>query len=731
MPELSIIIPFGTSKEREFIKDRVIDKAKNLQNDEKVEVIFVEGFSSFEYQELPQIIQENGHKYYKLNQSQFSQGECRNFGAICATSDCIMPLDVDYHLSSENLQRLLKLIKIKNIAKNPNALICLPIVFLNKQGGQEILAYDTALWDTLVREDLISGRREWVDFFSLVSSSVVVNKHKFLSIGGNDSAFVGHSYEDHDFFMRLLCATTHFEKMPKILEYDGSWNFFRFKGFRAWFSLFGNEASLHGIYLYHFWHIKPNQNGYLDRKKANHTLFYRHLRNRKTHSIKPLQTIEVVGQKVLLLCRHKGLLLESLREVSVYLGEILHKSEEEFFRGDMLKQEEFLEFLKTQKISQILFPNPYGNDKRKAIYDFVRKINLPYLCFDRGALPDSWFFDKNGFNADSASYNEKHWNRPLNQEQIAQTKQYIANILAVGEFLEPQGRIRGAFKLSKRLGIGDRRVVFVPLQVQSDSVILHFTHEPFSFDGFLEIVESLAEEFGGGVAFVAKKHPLSLGLDKKAYKHIIFAPDGTNLLDLLEICECVLTLNSGVGVYAMLAKKPCIVCGETFYHFNGLNLRAHDRESLVLALREVLQGQFVFDETKCLRFIHYLRSEFYSFGESFYKSGRGQGRKYRRVCRIDFYQIILRGEKFLEVPKYQKTYFGLKSLIYKPYLFEIYNNNFLLKTLNLLIPDFLLVRISHTKFYRLLKKLLYNPKEFVQDSKNPLVKRFETTFRNP
>lgn len=68
MPKLSIIIPFGTSIEREFIKDRVINKAKTLRSDEKVEVIFVEGFSSCEYQELPQIVQENGHKYYKINQ---------------------------------------------------------------------------------------------------------------------------------------------------------------------------------------------------------------------------------------------------------------------------------------------------------------------------------------------------------------------------------------------------------------------------------------------------------------------------------------------------------------------------------------------------------------------------------------------------------------------------------------------------------------------------------------
>ncbi|WP_238699227.1 hypothetical protein [Helicobacter sp. MIT 05-5294] len=35
MPKLSIIIPFGISIEREFIKDRVINKAKTLRSDEK------------------------------------------------------------------------------------------------------------------------------------------------------------------------------------------------------------------------------------------------------------------------------------------------------------------------------------------------------------------------------------------------------------------------------------------------------------------------------------------------------------------------------------------------------------------------------------------------------------------------------------------------------------------------------------------------------------------------
>lgn len=61
---LSVIIPFGLSKERSYIKDRVISKALYLKSDENIEYIFVEGYSSLEHN-LKQIIEDNGHIYLK------------------------------------------------------------------------------------------------------------------------------------------------------------------------------------------------------------------------------------------------------------------------------------------------------------------------------------------------------------------------------------------------------------------------------------------------------------------------------------------------------------------------------------------------------------------------------------------------------------------------------------------------------------------------------------------
>ncbi|HEC2808849.1 TPA: capsular biosynthesis protein, partial [Campylobacter jejuni] len=105
---------------------------------------------------------------------------------------------------------------------------------------EKIYKEDKYLWDEIIKHDLITGKRKLIKYFSLISSSIIVNRYKFLVLGGNNHNFIGHSYEDHDFFARLLFYTTNFSNTPKALCYDeGTWNIRKFKGFRAWFSLLG------------------------------------------------------------------------------------------------------------------------------------------------------------------------------------------------------------------------------------------------------------------------------------------------------------------------------------------------------------------------------------------------------------------------------------------------------------------------------------------------------------
>ncbi|AJA55659.1 glycosyltransferase [Campylobacter jejuni] len=387
MALLSVIIPFGLSKERPYIEERVIEKAKYFKSDENIEFIFVEGYSSKNH-ELKNFIQANHHIYLKdMEQKAFSQGKCRNLGASCAHSNVLLFLDVDCYISLDNFEKILKLIQIKNIAQNINALIVLPVVYLNKEANEKLKQYDEEFWDILIQEDLFIAKNTWVKFFSPSStSSIVINKHQFLRLGGNDENFIGHGYEDFDLFARILKACVSFEKMPANLSYDArNWNFFDFKGFRSWFSLLGYEACFYGIYMYHFYHIEPNQNAYMQNKDKNHRLFYKHLKNIKKHDLKPLQVFKAKGEKVLMLFKDQNY---DFKDISVYMGEIIYKNISDFFIAKELKYELLLDFLQQEKITKIFL-----DASIKLQFDGIDYCDIFY--FQKGILPHSWFFGKN------------------------------------------------------------------------------------------------------------------------------------------------------------------------------------------------------------------------------------------------------------------------------------------------------------------------------------------------
>ncbi|EAH9148948.1 glycosyltransferase [Campylobacter jejuni] len=534
MTLLSVIIPFGLSKERPYIEERVIEKAKYFKSDENIEFIFVEGYSSKNH-ELKNFIQTNHHIYLKdTEQKAFSQGGCRNLGASYAHSNVLLFLDVDCYISLDNFEKILKLIQIKNISQNINALIVLPVVYLNKEANEKLKQYDDKFWDILIQEDLFTAKNTWVKFFAPSStSSIVINKHQFLRLGGNDENFIGHGYEDFDLFARILKACVSFEKMPANLSYDArNWNFFNFKGFRSWFSLLGYEACFYGIYMYHFYHIEPNQNAYMQNKDKNHRLFYKHLKNIKKHDLKPLQVFKAKGEKVLMLFKDQNY---DFKDISVYVGEIIYKNISDFFIAKELKYELLLDFLQQEKITKIFL-----DASIKLQFDGMDYCDIFY--FQKGILPHSWFFAKNL----DLDYKQ---DLNLSEQKLYQVKES-----------------------------------FLALKEDEKKVILDF---------------------------------LSQNNDDK-----------------------------------------------------------HD-------LYEML---------------YYLINEVYSF-------------EHEGI----FYQIIIDKEKMLIAQKHDKSFYPLKSFIYKPYLYELRSIrpfSFLMKILGL---KYINTIISHTKFYRLARKLFFNPKGFFED----------------
>lgn len=727
MQILSIIIPYGLSTERDFIAKRVEYKAKNLKSDGKVQYLFVEGYSSCSLQdslELKDLIESQGHRHYKDTRQQengaFSLASCRNYGARFVQTPTMMVLDVDYVFLDSTLDKILKLIQTKGIVENPASFLVLPCAFLNELGTQKFISGE--LKEEEIQSSIVFNDKTTLDFLTPTSSSIVLNTYTFLELGGYGD-FVGFGYEDFDFFSRLLrhCAT--FEIMPKELKYFArNWNLKDFRGFRAWYALVGLEAMFYGISLVHLYHERPNQNGYLSANAINKNkkLFLSNL-NRKS-SLDPLICAKA-REKVCILYSEKSNNYRILQKPCVFLGEPIAAEERMFFDEEEFNAQRFLDFKQKHAITRFLCLNPYAREQIAQIYQFMRENQIPFYVFERGAFPDAWFFDDSGFLCDSNNYDEKLWNHEITSAQKDSTLQYIKGLLESNVFLEDKNDIIAQDELKRTLGIRHKRVIFVPLQVECDTAILHFSPY-FSYEEFLETLNELAGEyFKENVVFVCKKHPLGGDLDKKLYKNLIFAPDNCNFLSLIDLSEMCVLLNSGVGMYAMIAKKPAIVCARAFYAFDGLNLQAQSKEELKAQIDSVLQNGFEVNEAKMLAFIRYLREDFYSYllGESVLLK-RQDGNLFRRTTEFYFYQMNLGGQKFLQGKKFEKQNYTLDSLCYLPFAYEINQdkNSFLQKKSKSGLFLAFLSWLEDFKSYRKLRKLLREPRNFFLDSKNPL-----------
>ncbi|RAZ45651.1 hypothetical protein [Campylobacter hyointestinalis] len=130
-----------------------------------------------------------------------------------------------------------------------------------------------------------------------------------------------------------------------------------------------------------------------------------------------------------------------------------------------------------------------------------------------------------------------------------------------------------------------------------------------------------------------------------------------------------------------------------------------------------------------MRFIHYLRYEFYSFGKSYYKERKEKGRIYTSVYKIEFYSLVLFGKKLLDFKSVKKQEYKLNSPVYKPFIYEIKERKTGQISKTNAVKSTASSKFSHTKFYRLFRKLITNPKDFVMDSKNPLMKPIKSILR--
>ena len=646
--KLSLIIPFRADPSLPYLLDRLEDQLVSMPRHPQVEILVVDSGSSNKDREICQKLCESSSVTYLYHDSEgktFSIGEARDYGVCNALGDAITFLDVDLRISFDFWSRLLPLMEVMGISNKKKAFFAIPCLYLSQSGTSEFLTSNERTRFIDFHQRWLHGDTISIDSMAPCSSVMIVDRLHYMSIGGHRPEFRGHGYEDFELYHRLIGEENILPRASDYYKDTKNWEASTYSGFRSQFSILGQAALQSNLFVIHLWHPRPKSNNFYGSvAHKNRTIwmdFFKQFDENKEHP-EPLINSAVRQEKIIFFGKPFTNASRALRDIFPLLGDRLYISEFELVDDDNNFQEDkFLELVKLHKITKILFPNPYGNEVRKSIYQWAQKNNFPYYCWERGALPDSWFLDPKGFNSDSSSYNRIHWDFPLSEDQTQQTKHYISRTLRGELSLEKQGERIGGDALLQRLKIGGRKVLFVPMQRPSDTVIKYMSDDIGEYQNFITFIDDVAKKIKPfGWIVLCKRHPLET--ESPQLIHANYVDENTHFIDLLEVADAVALVNSGVGVYAAMLGKPCYHFGNAFYSFEGINkkMSIHEIDDFV---KQVLVGYKVNQET-VLRFINYLTQKFYSFGASKTKIRAETDGSLRSITTgIDFYEIRVPG----------------------------------------------------------------------------------------
>ncbi|MBD3795782.1 MAG: glycosyltransferase [Epsilonproteobacteria bacterium] len=689
--------------------------------------------------------------YQDTLNSIFAIGDARDYGVEYSNGEFVTFLDIDLVCVNNFINKLLEQCKIE-IKNQKKSFFTIPCFYLTQEGSEVFLKMDSDKRDDFFYNLYIDGDKTYIQNLAPNSSVMVVRREHYLSVGGHSPAFKGHGYEDFELIHRLLKLSNHIPRSRDYYFDSKTWDSNLYRGFRSTFSMLGQKSLLNKLFVFHIWHPRPPSNGYENARFENHVNALEKFKKFDKDGLHPTPLIDKRKkvENVLFFGVPFSSASECIRDAMPHLGNIIYTSEYYYKNDDeTLNEEQFKKFLEYNKISKIIFPNPYGNKIRLAIYNYVRKHNIKYYCFDRGALPDSWFFDPNGFNFDSGSYFEEKWLRKLSQDQEEITRNYINQIFSQGSSLEKQSLRVGKHVLSEQLKIGNNKVLFVPLQRPSDTVIKffakpleddlsekfsqlswtlakqHLTFKDFQFQkeyfyikpvmvNFIEIIDSIAKELRGfGWKVLVKQHPSETYNVKMQYATVV--PDHTNMYDLIELSDGMALINSGMGLYAMMARKPCFIFGNAFYSHDGLNIAIDSKNTSIKDIVNLIINTSEIDYTKVLQFIHYLIQEFYSFGEAqTVERVEKDGSKRTITKSIDFYKLVIANKVIYDFCKDEKFILPFGSPLFNRFKLDMAQQKS--------VKEQKTIEPQKSVFIRKLNKFRKNKKQFFQDSNNIILK---------
>lgn len=717
------------SREEYDIVERLKLRA-NYNIPENFNILLVDyGSEELASNQLRQVCQDKGYKYIFVDtrSKPFNNSHARNVAILESDADYLIFEDIDL-ISHVDFYYWIN-IQIKSMLIDRNwPFLIIPVAYLSEKFSESMYtAINDLEYDNIISE-IFDEDSDSIEFHAAASSHMICSRKMAKLVGGFDESFEGWGFEDSDFWLRFL-RKVNIEKPRDFYRLDTRpySNQTQWRGWRALFRIFADIMASKGIYSFHIWHQKAEHRSEHIRKR-NHKIFQENSKRyaQSRWELKPLHNTSEPTD-----------LFFSENPHSFNIHVFHHFDNPLLVSETNLDLNNLEDLLEKYDVRNVILNNPYGNSKRQIIYERLKELDIPVFVVERGALPNSIYIDPNGFCAESISYSEEIWKDVLTKDKIDKTQSFINEYKSTSIVLESQSNEAiGGENLKYRIAgaANNTKILFIALQSPSDTTTNFFCGDIGSYSKYIDEMQKicyLLEDKGWIVVY--KNHPLTI--EKVTFEKAICVDD-YHINDILEVCDCVSLINSGVGVLAMIFGKPVYYFGQAFYATEGLNKKMKSADELY---SEITKSTFDYDSSKAIGFLSYLINDFYSFA-SWKRVEKAHTDKAKMSVSVDIKYNILRVSGYEYIFDNDQVINLKKSSLFDRYRMDDYihisnqkakkneslvqtENQGLIKNVDYLDKKFdslekVKKNIDSTKKYTLkskTKKLLKDPNQFFAD----------------
>lgn len=733
-----------------------VNLIKNYYND-LPHVLIVDFGSEDEYSsQIKNICQNNGFEYQYISDSGvFSAAIARNIGFSFVKTKLVFFNDIDCFSGPDLFCNLVNAANDFELSKYFDRMINLPVYHLTEDVTEKIqnsLEVDKKIISKSINNSIFTRRWKDCEFVAPYSNVFLCRFDLFNYLGGYDERFRGHGSEDFEFLIRYSIYSSRFP-LPAELDKDfyapTRESFYkdskRYKGFRRIFEALSFEAETYGLRVAHLYHPKPEEMSWVKTNDWKRDAFTEatsaYLNNRKE-----LVNLDWLprNKRVLALVKHD--------DHFNYLF-VLRNAGYKIDYFDMEKKENQINVIKRIDAGfydAVCMFNPYmkSHTDLYLYFSYAKNKGVRPIVIERGALPESWYY------AEDMAYADSDYDRLNISEVVIEDQSLIESFferIKSGNFtLESNGSFDETFyKYRLLLSVVDKKKVFIPLQLSDDSAVTLFVGNLKSYEDYIENLREVFNE-NKDLLFLVKKHPLSKLSDFQddLPDNVVICDDSDNIHALIEISDAVICYNSGVGLLALMHRKPVFTVGRSFYSKSHYGLATavslpEDAVTIIKSGGGAQQGDIE-------KFIYWLITKKYSFYKSVsvirdfgdrkshgYKSSKfylvnydGFSLKSKNLAEDHSFSLISYGAAKLNISlgidQHQKDLAGKSS---KPVTSPVSNVSLAPEpgAKKIVRPTSELAN-KNPNSSRKIRKLLRNPKGFFGDSKNPILKKMSALF---